>query len=479
MTNPKKKKIVVIGAIGLSRVTDSYSLRSFSWDSLHSVNNLSDYDFVIINLLPPRPSLYSHDWTKFFEKLTFRTFLNVASHDGLFIIIGDPRLTVPVQPQQGGIVDIPFLNWTGLTFTWGKDGGDTVYPTKELAQSQFAPYIAKLKQWDYFIDKITINRNVLTAALGKEYHHAIDVKFDETSLANTRFHKSLALYYFFHFSARISESEFTDGMSTWKRLAEAQTVGPVILLPDLGIGSDETIHLVLNDVLNLRLSNPEPAWLQDYVAPGQDVIDSTIRDIDAQINSLQVQHTTKIQERVQSRRCLRLLFDVGTNLEEIVKEVLNDLGAIVHEPTEKNKEDGWITVEIDGNILEGVLEVKSTERPNFDESGLRQLMDWKNRGKLKQKLYKGIFIGSNSVKLHPSERSEGFGHSLIETAKIDDLVTIKCDDLYCIYQLQKLALLDQKLFWKQLFETKGVFNASQFRKQLEENASLAEAAEKV
>ena len=61
---------------------------------------------------------------------------------------------------------------------------------------------------------------------------------------------------------------------------------------------------------------------------------------------------------------------------------------------EKNKEDGWITVKVDGIVYEGVLEIKSTKSGQFGEDGRKQLLDWIDRGRtLRLKNYKGYSLG--------------------------------------------------------------------------------------
>jgi hypothetical protein len=114
---------------------------------------------------------------------------------------------------------------------------------------------------------------------------------------------------------------------------------------------------------------------------------------------------------------------------------------------------------VDGNIYEGVLEVKSTRNEEFDEYGLKQLLDWINRGvELRRKKYKGIFVGNNSVDQPVGKRKGGFSDSWKKSAELHTIVAIKSEDLYSLYVLNKNVKLDANAFWKQLFSTNGIFS---------------------
>jgi hypothetical protein len=121
--------------------------------------------------------------------------------------------------------------------------------------------------------------------------------------------------------------------------------------------------------------------------------------------SLIESHGKAQAEREKTRECLKLLYERGDQLEVVVRDILRGLGAHVEDPENPGKEDGWVTVQVSGQILEGVIEVKSTKNPQFGEDGIRQLLDWVDRGiQLRQKKYKGLFFGNSSVDKVINER---------------------------------------------------------------------------
>jgi len=161
----------------------------------------------------------------------------------------------------------------------------------------------------------------------------------------------------------------------------------------------------LRDVCGVEASLPEPEWISDYEAPGQTAVDQEIAKIVEELGSAKEQFVQAQKKREEIRACLKLLYEREFGLEPAVQNILRGLGAHVEDPKEANKEDGWVTVNVEGQVYEGVLEIKSTRSAQFGEDGIRQLLDWIDRGtKMRQKKYKGIFIGNSSVDTPGKER---------------------------------------------------------------------------
>ena len=107
--------------------------------------------------------------------------------------------------------------------------------------------------------------------------------------------------------------------------------------------------------------------------------------------------------------------------------------------------------------LQGVLEIKSTQRLSFDEGGLKQLMQWKERGRARGKSYKGIFIGNSAYGMPPSERPNPFGSGFKKTAEASGLVALTTAVL-----LAELTKVEDdgapvEALWRTLFATNGVY----------------------
>ena len=138
--------------------------------------------------------------------------------------------------------------------------------------------------------------------------------------------------------------------------------------------------------------------------------------------------------------------------------LLESLGASIERPAEVNREDGWILVTTSQGDFEGVLEVKGASKAQFDSNGIRQLLEWVNRGmELRFKKYKPIFIGTTSPQLAPADRSDPFPDGWKKHAALANVAALTTSTLYDAYCLHVAGKLDTDSFWVRLFATTGVF----------------------
>jgi hypothetical protein len=239
--------------------------------------------------------------------------------------------------------------------------------------------------------------------------------------------------------------------------------GPILFLPDVGLDEDEILQLVLRDFCDAATDLPEPAWVSGFNAPGQKAIDEKV----SQIQTIIVEQTSAlekaIQDRAEARSCLKLLYEREFGLEPVVRDILRQLGAKVEDPVEKNKEDGWLTIEVGGVVYEGVLEIKSTKSDQFGEDGRKQLLDWIDRGRtLRQKNYKGIFIGNSAVTTPLKDRPDAFSDSWKKAAALSQICVVKSEHLYFIHVLNSQKKVNLEGFWAQLFSTNGIFDIGMY-----------------
>ena len=198
-----------------------------------------------------------------------------------------------------------------------------------------------------------------------------------------------------------------------------------------------------------------------FNVPGQKPIDEKIAQIRDVLAEQQTALEKAIVERTAARTCLKLLYEREFALEPVVRNIFRQLGAEVQEPTEKNKEDGWIAIQVAETTYEGVLEIKSTKNDQFGEDGRKQLLDWIDRGRtLRDKNYKGIFIGNSAV-TKPlktlSDRPVAFSDSWKKAAALSQICAMKSEELYLIYLLHKQGKLNLDDFWTKLFHNKRNF----------------------
>lgn len=236
-----------------------------------------------------------------------------------------------------------------------------------------------------------------------------------------------------------------------------------MLLPPTDLTEDETITLVLRDILGIPTAVPEPEWVESLVAPGQMLVDARLNEIDKQCEELIAEHTNAIAERAAFREPLRLLYDEGHLLEDTVRSVLRSLGAEVESPPkdDPNHEDGWIVVHLSDEVLEGVLEIKATSKRQFTEAGLKQLSEWQHRGRsMRGKDYKPIFVGNASRGLPPQDRPSPYADQWKQTATLQGACAILTMELYAAYVQNEAGRLDREAFWRTLFSTSGPLDAA-------------------
>lgn len=206
--------------------------------------------------------------------------------------------------------------------------------------------------------------------------------------------------------------------------------------------------------------------MSGFNVPGQKDIDEKISQIKATLTEQQAALEMALAERMKMRTCLKLLYEREYALEPVVRDILGELGATVEDPVEKNKEDGWVTVQVAGKNYEDVLEIKSAKSDQFSEDGRRRVLDWIERGRtMRDKNYKGIFIGNSAVAKplkSRSDRPDAFSDSWKKAAKLSHICAMKSEELFLIYLLHKQGKVNLDDFWTKFFTTDGIFDIKPF-----------------
>jgi hypothetical protein len=444
----------MLGCKGYQRNADDIMVDCFSWNEVTKIKNIRDYDILIINLLSLSSTKPKLDGDVIFEYLNIASTLEIIRNNGEIIIIGDPRFEIEVTDQKNKDKKVtkPFLRWTGIDFFWDNSPGDTKTFTDDYRHTCFENYISHLKDWKYSLHGLRIDKDRMVGFYNKEFFfekgYKLDIKKDD--FCYNRYKNAVA------FSLQI-------GIFTERQDEELLLYGPIHFLPKIDKNEDETIQIVLQDLCGIEVELPEPEWLKGYNAPGQEKIDKKIEQVTLDISNNSQDLKRAKDEREKIRTCLKLLYEREYALEPAVRNILRALGAHVEDPSEQGKEDGWIVVSLNGKNYEGVLEIKSTRSDQFTEDGRKQILDWIDRGiRMREKKYKGIFIGNSAVDKPVNERPWAFSDSWQKSAKLSEICAVKTEDLYVVYLLKQEGKLDIDKFWKTLFETNGIFDIKPF-----------------
>jgi len=442
----RQHKVVLIGAKGYERTVDDRRVDCVQWSEIKKIKNIRDYDLVILNMLPLNKASTRDevDWETFYKLLDFTSAMDILGNKGKIIVLGDPRLTMTIKSDQKD-----FLIWTGVDFVWDSEPGDTVIISESGYWPQFYDYMLKLKKWAYSLAFTKLNERIVSSRFDLNYYRSTGnrLSIHLNALCFNRYNHSLAC----QLTYRLMDFGIT------------KESGPIIFLPEIDLSEDETIQLVLTSVCGIETNLPEPEWISGFLAPGQEEIDAEIARIDKEIKIKLAERNGLEKKRIECRELLKLLYEREFALEPIVRNILRSFGAEVVEPTENNKEDGWLHVNITGKVFEGVLEIKSTKSETFNDMGRKQLLDWIDRGRtLHNKEYKGIFIGNSSVDIPTSDRKNPFETNWVNAAVLSRICVIKTQDIYCIYLLKLKGLVDMDQFWNELFQTNGIFDMEKY-----------------
>jgi hypothetical protein len=416
-------KIVVIGLTGYQHSSNGIVVTSYLWSELKRIENLRDFDLVIMDLTVP--GWNDVEPVTFLNKISFEVTRDIIAHGGEVIVIGDPRSTIKTRHRQ-----FSFTAWTGVSLSWDDSSGSSIQITS--INDRYKEYLKSLRSWQYALEHFQI-----------QYDASQLARVEIHSLAENRYAKPLAFEIRYYFGQG--------------------RVGCIVFLPETTLDQESRLQLVLRDMCGVDLNRHDPPWIDTYVAPTQPPLDKIIDKLEAETYKLQTELDRRRLELKEVRTCLRLLFDSGLTLEMAVRKVLRELGASVREPIEANKEDGWISISGGPDVLEGVLEIKSTSKDTFNEDGIRQAVEWRTRGIERDgKRYKGIFIGVSAIDKQPSERTDPFGQGWKRSAKLQQIVGIRSEELYEAYALNCKGELDASEFWRAVFQTDGVFSLSSF-----------------
>jgi hypothetical protein len=448
-------KIIIIGASGFQRSSEDHKVDCYEWEKIQKIKNVKDYHVVILNLLDSPPK--NTDWSVFNKCLNVYVMREILFYSGRIYVLGDPRFSIAYEDEndEEDLV-IPFLDWTGMKFSWDNSPGDTLELKTGYEFEHYDEYLRNLDRWDYSLFSVKLNEELLWHVYDKQHFIKSGWYFDldHVKLAINRYGNALA--------SRLTISiKRKEKQAYGVRVKTVNSFGPVVFLPKISLSTEETISKVLSDLCGLEIEVPEPPWIEVMEVPHQQVLDSKIEKTKGEILALNEELEGLYQKRLEVRSCLKLLFERGGALESIVRQICAELGAQVEEPTEPGKEDGWIAYQLGKKLLEGVLEVKCTKNRQFGQDGIRQLLDWVSRGlTLRQKKYKGIFIGTNSVEKALEERANAFSKSWKESAELAEICALKTEDLFRAYILHCEGRLDTNAFWSKVFSTKGIFESS-------------------
>jgi hypothetical protein len=460
-----RKRIAVLGLADMTASSAAWSVHSFPWSYKGETTVIADYDVAIVNLLEtgPQETFIPRGLPTEIDGDVVLGLLRAAGQillaGGEIVVLGHPEVSVKPQsrgPFAGHWSSLP--EWTGMLLQWEERAGDQVEllvrEGDKNSGARFLPYLRLLERYEYsLIDARPSEHFLRTAGLTPTIENIGEVertlRLGTRQLARTR--RGLAV---------ASEHDLRVLYRPIRRPGEGWTAregGTVVLLPGCGMPAREAVAFLLREVYGVNVAVPAPPWLASLPAPGEAWLVPQLAAAQAELDAAAAKLATLEAQRAEVRDVLGTLAIGDDELEDRVRELLARLGADVEPPIEPNKEDGWIHVKVGGKALDGVLEIKSTRKDTFDETGPRQLREWVPRTqRARGGTYKGIFIGNSAYARAPSERSDPFSSSFRKSCEDEGFVAVTVATL-----LRELGRVvddgaDPAEFWEKFFQARGV-----------------------
>lgn len=212
--------------------------------------------------------------------------------------------------------------------------------------------------------------------------------------------------------------------------------------------------------LGIVTETPPPTWMSYFETPREAASRQRVQECERQLEKAKTQADLAIQEHSEEARFGRLLYADGTELEDIVREVIVILGAKLDEPSDGKREDAFATLP---NGTRAAMEFKG-KQANVKLDDLRQLLQWYFELMKKDEEwgvvatdYKKIFITNAYKNRAPAEREAPYVGDACERFIRDQaiciLTTKQLYDQVCKLQADAFDALK---FWTIVVASVGV-----------------------
>ncbi|MFA6560638.1 MAG: hypothetical protein WCV00_01860 [Verrucomicrobiia bacterium] len=188
-----------------------------------------------------------------------------------------------------------------------------------------------------------------------------------------------------------------------------------------------------------RQKTPTPVWVKspEFRLQKESVLEKQISGLSAQVEKLQTEKQTLLNELEQEASLRRLLYETGPALEDAILEALNTLG--VKAERFKDGESEFDAVFTWGSQrLLGEAEGKDTKAVNVDKIGQleRNLGEDFSRDGVTQ-YAKGVLFGNAFRLTALSERDEYFTEKCVSTARRIKAALVRTPDLFIVTRYVK------------------------------------------
>ncbi len=348
------------------------------WVDWNSKANLKDYELVFVNLLALEREVGDSSLlgTDTVSTDPFPDSESVARH----LLVGhDVIVVLPRENEinRNGRLTKSMFDWIPADINVVEDPGESVN----------AGSIAE--EWEWYFD-------------GREFDWTLYVEPNPDQEGHLRHKVNPILLNVFNSAVACElEYEYTNNGREFQPVE-----GSVYLLPLLPSYSyEDFVSSTLRYNFGKGATTPEgsdsPPWVNNYTVPGEDAMADQIHDLESEIANLGVERDKKEQELERLERCKKLLYEGDNVLEDIVIEVLDEVGFDVEEEI-SHRRDGLI--KLDNEHI--VLETHGTTG-GIPKDKCRQLNEWVDsyQSEHPQTPVEGLFVVNPLKKQAPEGRN--------------------------------------------------------------------------
>jgi len=403
VTKRTPERTLIIGCTAFS------SLDSVAWTE-EVVPNIPDYDRIVVSV--------PHITEDFLMAVKYdylrdmrRGLIRFLDSGGKLIVLISPSITIERQgeyPEQ-----VRNTDWCPISYGTPEEAGRSIVWSMEMYRS----YLSKMSEWSFHI---TIPQNCLSNELTSFYGqtHNTKYKIPLVPYLKNRYERILAGQCNIEVRReRVSHSRYGDRRSEYPDEPDKLS-GLMVFLPLIdNMSPEEALSTILYDEMGYSAeSSPEPDWMKDIEMPFVADLISMIAEANVKVAE-QLREIEKINRKISEIQCFRRLFyGTGTELEDIVKQSLERLGAKVS-PAKYSREE--YILEVDGK--EFLMEVKGVAK-SITLTHLRQLSDYMLRYQEDTgKECKGILFGNAwrnmPIELRGTEETPMFPDNVIKRAE--------------------------------------------------------------
>ncbi|WP_109483278.1 hypothetical protein [Paraburkholderia sp. C35] len=388
----KQIKTLVVGSLRHDHVT------SVTWANLQAVNVL-DYHIVVLFL----PSLDEAAINSIGGEALFqmqRIFAQFLASNGEIYVLGAPPLAGESHGQW---------LWCPVPLISLAQRGDTV----EIHSAEFKNLLARLKAWDCVY---RVHPHQIAQSLSMVLSQGMaPIQFEYEPYAQNRAGGVLAAKFTYF-------SETHGGRHEWP--------GSITVLPHFPTEEPRSIvSTALVDILGKPQSEGAPDWLSSIPMSSVIPINRRIAELLQEIAELESQVEQQLSEKARVERYKRLLYVSSFELEDLVAECLDLLGATI-KPARYSQEE--FVMEWRGAVF--LAECKGVAK-SVSLAHLRQVQDYVLKYEEDEGAAgKGILFGNAWRDLPPNERNTNdrpvFPKNVIERAQQFGVSLVSSVDLF-------------------------------------------------